>query len=249
MVEAQRKDAGTLAGLTGLTFPDLEAFYAVMELGKTTAAASRLGMTQSGISRALARMEKRACRALFRREGQRLVPTADAHTIYMIVAPMFHAVRELRTTLDQRTTRLARLRIVCFPNFADFVIPEVVSLLRKLAPQVNCSVEITSDADAHVIGAVTNGNADLGVCRSRTVPDGLSVAAIGESRVLVAIPADHEFAAKDAIQAADLHRRPIINFPPHLAIRSAIDTIFRQAGAEPFVVAESPATAVTMGLC
>jgi DNA-binding transcriptional LysR family regulator len=56
----------------------LNAFRAVMEAGTLTDAAMRLEVTQPAVSRLIANLEYETGLTLFRRQRQRLVPTAEA---------------------------------------------------------------------------------------------------------------------------------------------------------------------------
>jgi DNA-binding transcriptional LysR family regulator len=64
------------------SFRELEALHALVEARKTTSAAHKIGVSQPAISRAIQDLEHRVGKALFRREGGRLVPTADGILLY-----------------------------------------------------------------------------------------------------------------------------------------------------------------------
>ena len=99
------------------TLRDLEVFQAVIEERKTTAAAQRLGISQPAVSRALASMEQKSKRSLFRHQGTRLVPTADAMALYEEIQPIFHALAQL-SHFDWTQQKPASLRIACPPTMA-----------------------------------------------------------------------------------------------------------------------------------
>ena len=62
------------------TLEELQAFVAVVDGGSITAAADTLGQTVSGISRALARLEKKLDTTLLRRTTRRTELTAVSYT-------------------------------------------------------------------------------------------------------------------------------------------------------------------------
>ncbi|HRE22024.1 MAG TPA: LysR family transcriptional regulator, partial [Rhabdaerophilum sp.] len=64
------------------TLRELEVLRTLIAYGKATAAARKLGISQPAVSRAIHQLEKRTGLVLFRREGGRLVPTADALALH-----------------------------------------------------------------------------------------------------------------------------------------------------------------------
>ena len=77
------------------TLRELEVFRSVIRCGKTTAAARQLGISQPAVSRALAQLEARKGEMLFRRDGNRLVPTAEALALDRELEPMFEVLARL----------------------------------------------------------------------------------------------------------------------------------------------------------
>jgi DNA-binding MarR family transcriptional regulator len=67
-----------MTGRSGHSLAEYQALRAMMEGGTATAAARRLGLTQSAVSRAIAKLEGRLGRTLFEREAGRLRPTEEA---------------------------------------------------------------------------------------------------------------------------------------------------------------------------
>ncbi|CAN5738748.1 hypothetical protein BH09PSE5_BH09PSE5_00550 [soil metagenome] len=64
-----------------MTLNDLRIVLAVLQDGSVTIAASRLGLTQSGLSYQLTQMRRRFSDELFVRSGNRKVPTPFAQRL------------------------------------------------------------------------------------------------------------------------------------------------------------------------
>ena len=60
----------------------LKSFHEIIQAGSATAAAERLGLSQPGVSRLIARLERDMGFELFYREKGRLVPTAEGLLVY-----------------------------------------------------------------------------------------------------------------------------------------------------------------------
>ena len=68
-----------------LTHRQLEAFHVSMETGTVTGAAERLRISQPAVSKILAALEYDLKLKLFKRVRKRLVPTNEAHMLYVEV--------------------------------------------------------------------------------------------------------------------------------------------------------------------
>ncbi|MFX8762473.1 LysR family transcriptional regulator, partial [Acinetobacter baumannii] len=92
----------------GLTLRHIESYNLVSATGSTLAAAARLGMSQSSVSRMLAQLETYLGIRLFERDKNRLVPTREGLHLgprIRAIADQLEAVRhsaaELRTGNSQ----------------------------------------------------------------------------------------------------------------------------------------------------
>ena len=79
-----------------ITLEELQAFVAVVDGGSITAAADTLGQTVSGISRALARLEKKLDTTLLRRTTRRTELTEEGQAFFAAHArhPRLHRRRQ-----------------------------------------------------------------------------------------------------------------------------------------------------------
>ena len=65
-----------------MDYRQLEMFEAVVSLGSVTEAARSLGVTQPAVSTAMGKLERDVGFVLFRRDGRRSLPTAEARLLY-----------------------------------------------------------------------------------------------------------------------------------------------------------------------
>ena len=82
------------------TWDDIRLFLAVCEHRSFTAAARSLEITQSSVSRRIARLERQCGEALFHRGRQGAVPTARAMALLEEALPMARAARSFERSLD-----------------------------------------------------------------------------------------------------------------------------------------------------
>ncbi|WP_158592186.1 LysR family transcriptional regulator [Noviherbaspirillum sedimenti] len=138
--------------------PVFEVVYAERNLSR---AAKRLGLTQSAVSNALARLREALGQPLFVRAGQGVAPTAYADAI---AADVIRALEGLRASLrpvrfDQRLSN-RRFTLICSDYSIAVILPPVLARVQLLAPQAE--LQVVSKHDGKDFGqALAQGEADL----------------------------------------------------------------------------------------
>jgi DNA-binding transcriptional LysR family regulator len=197
------------------------------------------------VSRSLAQLEARVGRALFMREGGRLVPTPEALALDEQARPVLAALARL-ASWQQNAPSESVLRIAASPTLAHHILPPVVAQFRKVAPEVTVQVEISNGAS--VIAAVADLVADLGLMDT----PGFHPAVVAEPFRLAeahcVMPRDHRLAVREVITARDLADEPIIGLPRRLSSRMALERAFADEGLKPRLVAETSTSDLAIAL-
>src|SRR6516165_1029836 len=107
----------------------LEILRAVVEGGTATAAAQRVRLTQSAVSRSIAALEQEIGFRLFDRIKQRLVLTKEGGAFFQETERLLSGLDELQNVAGEiRDRTFARLRLVAMPAIAHGLLP--VALAR-----------------------------------------------------------------------------------------------------------------------
>ncbi|WP_405516475.1 LysR family transcriptional regulator [Streptomyces canus] len=155
---------------------ELRVLVAVAEEGGFSAAAARLGTTQSGVSHAVRGIERKVGVVLFERGrfGARPTP-AGARTVAharRVLRMLETLVREAR---DTPTGEIAGpLRIAAFRSAALHLLPPVLERLSARHPGIEATVTVVREIGPGTAGEVAEGRADLGIA-------GLGIAGLGTS--------------------------------------------------------------------
>ncbi|MGK7868267.1 LysR family transcriptional regulator [Falsiroseomonas sp. E2-1-a20] len=208
---------------------------------RTTAAASRaLGISQPAVSRALAGLEARLGRAMFRREAGLLVPTAEAADLS---AEAQRAIGKLKRLVGQAGPAEAdrSLHLITTTTMAQCWLHRVLPPMLRAHPELRVQVEIA--ASSAVLNAVADGTAQCGLLDGFAPHASLSAAILHRGEAHVVLPRDHSLAARPALGAADLAGLPLVALPRRFALRARVDQAFRDAGLVPAIAMEC-ATAV-----
>lgn len=151
----------TFMDLSGVDLNLLVAFDALMDERSVTRAASRIGLSQPGMSNALSRLRKLADDPLLVREGLTLAPTPRAEALRR---PVHDALALIRGALDERPAfDPARDRATCTVSCSDYSLLMLIGpLVRHLAaaapgitirvlPRSPDPVRLLRDADTDLV--------------------------------------------------------------------------------------------------
>jgi DNA-binding transcriptional LysR family regulator len=217
------------------TVRDLEILHAVIETGKTTAAAARLGISQPAVSRTLAQLEARSGRKLFRRSGQSLAPTADALALYEETKPIFDSLARLRD-FQWSEGATAQLRIAAPPTIAHCLLEPLIGDFIRQGEKIRISLEITTTPA--VLELVADHRADIGIADVTTASN-LKRTPLRKSHFVCVIPQDHPLAAKERISITDLHDQPLVMLVKRNPARMLVDRMCTKAGVKPRILVET----------
>ena len=124
------------------TLEEQQAFVTVVDSGSITNAAERLGITVSGVSRALNRLERKLGTTLLRRTTRRLELTEEGETFLGHCRHILAAVDEAEEAmLDRHSQPQGRLRINAAPSFMQFVIVPVIGEFRARYPGITLALD------------------------------------------------------------------------------------------------------------
>jgi DNA-binding transcriptional LysR family regulator len=110
---------------------DIEAFIAVVETGSIIAAATRLHLTQPGISRRIQSLEDKLGVALLERQSKPLKPTAAGREAYERGRRVLGSVADLLAGADPGAEASGEFRIGVAPFLAELTLTHPIDRLRS----------------------------------------------------------------------------------------------------------------------
>ncbi|MBP5979298.1 MAG: LysR family transcriptional regulator [Halomonas sp.] len=124
------------------TLEEQQAFITVVDGGSITGAAERLGITVSGVSRALNRLERKLGATLLRRTTRRLELTEEGETFLDHCRHILTAVEAAEESVQDRHGQpQGRLRVNAAPSFMQFVIVPVLGEFRAQYPGITLQLD------------------------------------------------------------------------------------------------------------
>ncbi|MBL0727967.1 LysR substrate-binding domain-containing protein [Piscinibacter sp. HJYY11] len=119
----------------------IEIFNAIMLSGSLSGAARLLHVTQPAITQTLQHAEMQLGYALFTRQRNRLIPTAEAQALYPEVIKLvsqLESVRRLAKALQAGVQ--AELRLLVVPSLAVRALPDALKRFQRRYPALNVSI-------------------------------------------------------------------------------------------------------------
>ncbi|MDB4838049.1 LysR family transcriptional regulator [Marinomonas sp.] len=124
--------------------PDMAAFVAVVETGSFTKAADKLGITPSGVSRQVSRMETALATVLVERTTRRQTITSVGMAVYEQCRNMLDSAKEAVTASEVNAIEAqGRLSIAAPDAFAKQVLEPLLLEFMVQYPAISLQVQVT----------------------------------------------------------------------------------------------------------
>lgn len=186
-----------------MSFEQLRIFVAVAELEHMTRAAERLGLTQSGVSAAIAALEARYDTPLFHRVGRHVELTSagklflnEARDVLKRTAAAEMVLAEIaglkRGVLDLHASK----------TIASYWLPRHLVEFHRSYPDIR--IRLTVGNTAEVAKAITDGTAEIGFVEGFVDEPTLTQQAIADDQLMIVVGRQHPWAGKRGIEPHEL---------------------------------------------
>ncbi|WP_237154137.1 LysR family transcriptional regulator [Oryzibacter oryziterrae] len=190
-----------------MNLTQLQSLIAVSEAGSFTAAADKLGVTQSGVSQALAALEESLGVKLLIRQPRGVELTAFGERALeharTALSHLEAIEREAMALIGEET---GAIRLAGFPSVFATVLPPLLRRFRTLHPGIDL-VPLETD-DLEVEAWLAAGSIDLGVVLNpsparKAVP-------LGRDAWVPILPAAHPLSRRTSVSLAELAAAPFV---------------------------------------
>ncbi|MCV0423878.1 MAG: LysR family transcriptional regulator [Roseibium sp.] len=194
-------------------FNDLEAFLAVMETNSFHHAAERLSLSQSAVTRRVQKLEEALGSPLFERTTRAVRPTLAAKRLQVRAEAMLEGARETALAMRDESVAFAYQRnsVITLAMIPTVVASLLPSALREFRNQgFNARIRLLDFAANEVAEAVSQGDADFGVCSIGSLDPNTRFETLFNDPIGLAIPSTHILASQDRVDWANLEGHPLI---------------------------------------
>nr|WP_282615515.1 LysR family transcriptional regulator [Pseudomonas violetae] len=214
----------------------LEAFKAIMSTGSTIGAATRMGLSQSAVSRLLTQLEETLGFALFLRKKGRLMATPEADELLAEVAGLVDGMQRIQRLADELRVGHSRKRLlkVGVPtSMTQELLPKIVAEFLKGHEDI--VVELLTGSYDMIERAVLDRSADLGFVRLPTELADFDIEPVLETEGVCVMPADHPLTRHAVIGVQHLRDVPLVMLGRQRALRAELNQVFRAVNLTPQV--------------
>ena len=208
---------------------ELRVFVTLAESGHFTQAADRLGMSQSSLSAALAKLEKQLGTRLFDRHT-RACRATEAGAALLPAARRLVADWDLLVADARDFSRFLRGRVsVAAPNVqCSLLLPPVIRAFRDAHPGVRVVLHDVPEHEVHAL--VRNGVADLGIATQTDARSDLVATALSSDEFIAVLTPEHPLAARRSLEWSQLAREPVIGYLPGNPVRKLLEDTLAERG-------------------
>lgn len=225
----------------------MRVVVAVADEGGYTAAAHRLRVAQSSLSRTVQEVEQRLGVRLFERTTRRVSTTRDGREFLTVAR---RALSEFDAALHHFEGYLEGSRgtvsIATLPSLAATMLPPVLAAYRVGHPEV--VVRVSDGLSEEVLALLTKGDVDMALTVADQVPVGLEVQQIAVDAFMCLIPPGHPFQSRTEIRWPDLEGVDFVAFDPRSSIRTYVDRVLAQQSVTLGAVTEATNVGAVAGL-
>ena len=204
-----------------MTILQIQAFCAVTELKSMTLAAARLNMTQPGVSRMIAELEKEYDTKLFSRENKTLRLTYEGQQCYVDALQVLKDLEIMKARLG-KARPLDFIHIGCTTGLGPLIFPEVKRRFEMAYP--TCRLYITEGRTKMMLSKVSNQEFSFAFIQEQIYDTALESRKFCKDRLkVVAAPGYRPRCGKEVLSIEDLSKEDLILITPSSGIRKQID--------------------------
>jgi LysR family hydrogen peroxide-inducible transcriptional activator len=223
----------------------LAYFQCVAEARNFTRAAERLNLSQSALSRSVARLEEELGQPLFERKS-RSVELTDAGQLFQSrAAQILRIVEDTKAEIcdDGKT---GRVRVGAIPTVAPFFLPD---LLREFSDNhKQATVIVQEDTTDNLLRRCTQGELDVVILALPIPAKYLEVDKLLEEELSLVLPLKHPLLKKKQIRLVDVHEYPFVLLDEAHCLSDNITSFCRNRSVHPVSVERTSQLALVQEL-
>lgn len=215
----------------------LQVFMAVVDTGRFSTAADRLGIAPPSVSAHIKALERTVGQTLFvRRRGLTPHLTEAGEMVYRYATEAVSRASALTSALgDLRAHEAEGFSLAAQRNLANVLLPAHVAAF--LRPRPGLRIATYSETQERVIELIQQEQVDLGLLFALGPIDGLRSEVIGTHRLVVVAAPDHPLARRESVAPEELSGHPFVGGLEQSQFAQLVAAILRRLGVARHTVA------------
>jgi DNA-binding transcriptional LysR family regulator len=200
----------------------------IAEQGSTLAAAQRVNLTSSSLSRKIAQLEHELGLPLFERHSRGMRPTDAGRLVIEAARQMLARMERLATEIDDvDAMNRGMVRVYASQTLVEHILmPRLLDMGQR---HPNVKIELQVAAGRQFERALVEDAADIAlVITVPTHPD-IEIVAERSNQVVAVVRRDHPFAGRDMLSVTDIVSEPFAALPATFSSRVAFNSLLPDA--------------------
>jgi DNA-binding transcriptional LysR family regulator len=173
---------------------DLRLFLNILESGNITAGAARTHLSLASASARIRGLEASLNSALLQRGRRGVTPTPAGKALAQHARTILQQVERMQMDLAEYASGFkGRVRLLCNSSSLSEHLPEL--LAEFLIKQPNIDIDAEEQPSLHIVHALKNATADLGIISDAVDANGLQTLPFRADPLALIMPADHPLAS------------------------------------------------------
>ena len=207
----------------------LETFRVVARVGRISAAAREVHLSQPAVTAQVQQLEESLGQALLVRTARGVVLTAAGRTLLEYANRLEALSEEAVEAVSGTPEKGGELRLAASTTIAGYVMPILVADFRRREPAVHVRLEVGNTAE--VLDAVGRGRVPLGLVEGLARAPRLRLERYLDDELLPVISRDAPSGLARVRRAAELAHVPVLMREPGSGTRAVVERALRKAGA------------------
>ncbi len=215
----------------------LQYFQAVARVRHFTKAAEACAVSQSALSRSIAKLEEELGVRLFARRSRHVELTqAGEHFLYHVDRVLRELAEAKRELTQQETKGGGTVNVSFFHSFGGYLLPMLLAEFHAQYPEIR--IKLNQHNSKFLMQQVESGKTDLCLCSTMTTAENIAWMYLWSEELFVAVPKDHPLAQRGSVTLRDVEAEPLITLKPNYSLRTLVDQSFELAHSHPQIIFE-----------
>lgn len=208
----------------------LHYFVTLADLKHFSKAAQACFVSQPTLSTQIKKLEDELDIQLVERSPKNIMLTAAGEEIAVRARQVLNDVEQIRI-VARRSNNPAEgvLRLGLFPTLAPYLLPHVVPQLRARYPQMR--LQLAEEKTEEILRLLQRGSLDAALLALPVPREGFEVEILFHEPFVLAVPADHELAARQQVGLEDLNGSELLLLEEGHCLREHALEVCALAGA------------------
>jgi DNA-binding transcriptional LysR family regulator len=210
----------------------IEVFCKVVELRSFSRAAEAVRLSQPTVSGHVKGLEEELGLRLLQRSSTAVRPTQAGEILCAYGKRMLLLREEARAAIGAHKAGLQGHLVVGSSSIPGaYILPGVVARFKAAHPGVTIALEARDSRE--IVRGVADGRYELGLVGARFPEARVRYARCGEDELVLAVPADHPWAARPRLALRELAGQPLVMREEGSGSRKTLEASLRASGVRP----------------